>query len=60
MFSIFFIASLSMAGQIILDISYIFIDPKIKYFENSKTSIIKNISNYIKRNKNYQKIRKED
>lgn len=60
MFSIFFIASLSMAGQIILDISYIFIDPKIKYFENSKTSIIKNISNYIKRNKNYQKIGKED
>ncbi len=61
MFSIFFIASLSMIGQIVLDISYIFIDPKIKYFENSKTSIIKNILNYIKRNKNYyQKTRRED
>lgn len=60
-FSIFFIASLSMIGQIVLDISYIFIDPKIKYFENSKTSIIKNILNYIKRNKNYyQKTRRED
>lgn len=61
MFSIFFIASISMIGQIVLDISYIFIDPKIKYFENSKTSIIKNILNYIKRNKNYyQKTRRED
>ncbi len=60
-FSIFFIASLSMIGQIVLDISYIFIDPKIKYFENSKTSIIKNILNYIKRNKNYyQKTRRGD
>ncbi len=49
MFSIFFIASLSMIGQIVLDISYIFIDPKIKYFENSKTSIIKNILNYKRR-----------
>ncbi|MBD5423389.1 MAG: ABC transporter permease [Mycoplasma sp.] len=52
MFSIFFIASLSMAGQIILDISYIFIDPKIKYFESTKISIVKNIVNKFKREKN--------
>ncbi len=49
MFSIFFLAALSMTGQIILDISYIFIDPKIKYFEDSKTSITKNLINRIKR-----------
>lgn len=51
MFSIFFFAALSMIGQIILDISYIFIDPKIKYFENSKVSFIKHIINWNKRNK---------
>ncbi len=51
MFSIFFFSALSMVGQIILDISYIFIDPKIKYFEDTKTSIIKNINNKIKRNR---------
>lgn len=50
MFSIFFFSALSMIGQIILDISYIFIDPKIKYFEESKTSVIKHIINWFKRN----------
>lgn len=51
MFTIFFFASISMVGQIILDISYIFIDPKIKYFENNKISLIKNWSNAYKRRK---------
>ncbi len=55
MFSIFFFSALSMVGQIILDISYIFIDPKIKYFENSKISIVKYISNRIKRNQSIKK-----
>lgn len=52
MFSIFFFAALSMIGQIILDISYILIDPKIKYFESKRTSKIKFIINNIKRNQN--------
>ncbi len=52
MFSIFFFSALSMVGQIILDISYIFIDPKIRYFEESKSSYIKKVINWYKRHKN--------
>ncbi|MBR2999298.1 MAG: ABC transporter permease, partial [Mycoplasmataceae bacterium] len=59
MFSIFFFASLSMVGQIILDISYIFIDPKIKYFEESRISISKNIINKFRRQIKYQKDEKQ-
>lgn len=55
MFSIFFFSALSMVGQIILDISYIFIDPKIKYFETTKISLIKNVINKFKRNKSFSK-----
>lgn len=56
MFSIFFFAAISMVGQIILDISYIFIDPKIKYFENTKISHIRNMANWFKRYKSSKNI----
>lgn len=52
MFSILFFSALSMLGQIILDISYIFIDPKIKYFEKSKISLSKILITKYKRYKN--------
>lgn len=59
MFSIFFFAGVAMIGQIILDISYIFIDPKIKYFEQGKNSIIKTIKNWYIRSKQTPKDRKQ-
>ena len=55
MFSLFFFGSIAMLGQIILDLSYIFIDPKIKYFEQGKTSFIKSARNYFSRKKTGQK-----
>ena len=55
MFSLFFFGSIAMLGQIILDLSYIFIDPKIKYFEQGKTSFIKSARNYFARKKACQK-----
>lgn len=52
MFSILFFSGLAMLGQIILDISYIFIDPKIKYFEKGKTTWFKVLYNRLSRKKN--------
>lgn len=49
MFTILFFASISMIGQIVLDISYLFIDPKIRYFENNKISWTRNLINSYKR-----------
>lgn len=49
MFTILFFASISMVGQIVLDISYLFIDPKIRYFESTKTSFVRNWINSYKR-----------
>ena len=46
MFSLFFFATIAMVGQIILDVSYIFIDPKIKYFEQGKVSWYRTVHNY--------------
>lgn len=60
MFSIFFFAGVAMIGQIILDISYIFIDPKIKYFEQGKNSIIKTVKNWYIRSKQMPKKRKSN
>lgn len=54
MFSIFFFAGISMLSEIILDISYIFIDPKIKFFETTKKSWTKNLVNEYKRKKEFK------
>lgn len=55
MFSIAFFATIAMFGQIILDISYIFIDPKIKYFEQGKISLYKIVKNWFARRSNIKK-----
>lgn len=60
MFSIGFFASIAMFGQIILDISYIFIDPKIKYFEQGKISLYKVFKNWIDRNYTIPKKQKHE
>ena len=53
MFSLFFFATIAMVGQIILDLSYIFIDPKIKYFEQTRISWVRSLKNQTFRQKNY-------
>ena len=59
MFSIFFFSALAMLGQIILDISYIFIDPKIKYFEQGRISWSKVLINKLIREHNYREVQKQ-
>lgn len=59
MFSILFFAGIAMLGQIVLDISYIFIDPKIKYFEKTKISWFKSVHNSYLRRKNSNLNKKE-
>ncbi len=54
MFSIIFYSSLSLIIQIILDISYLFIDPRIIFTEKSKINYINNLVNKIKVQKNYK------
>lgn len=51
MFSIFFFAGVSMLSQLILDVSFVMIDPKIKFFEASKTSLFVILKNKIIRKK---------
>lgn len=58
MFSITFFAAIAMLGQIILDISYIFIDPKIKYFEQGKISFYKISKNWFIRQNEIRKFKK--
>lgn len=60
MFSILFFSGLSMLGQIILDISYVFIDPKIKYFEKGRSTWVKNLFNNIARKKNKENSIKQE
>lgn len=54
MFSIIFYASISLLIQIILDISYIFIDPRIMFIEKGKINYLNNLLNRIKVHKNYK------
>lgn len=54
MFSIIFYASISLLVQIILDISYIFIDPRIMFIEKGKINYLNNFLNKIKVHYNYK------
>ncbi|MGL6125332.1 MAG: ABC transporter permease [Metamycoplasmataceae bacterium] len=58
MFSIIFYSSISLMVQIILDISYILIDPRIMFVEKSKIDYINNFLNRIKVRKNYKEAMK--
>lgn len=54
MFSILFFASLSFMSGIILDISYLLLDPRIIFVERGKINHINNMINRIKVNKDYK------
>lgn len=54
MFSIIFYTSLSLISQIILDVLYVLVDPRIIFAERGKVNHINNILNKIKVNKNYK------
>ncbi len=54
MFSIIFYSSLSLVIQIILDISYLFIDPRIIFTEKGKINYVNNLINKLKVQQNYR------
>ncbi|MGL5205789.1 MAG: ABC transporter permease [Metamycoplasmataceae bacterium] len=54
MFSILFYSSLSLAIQIILDISYIIIDPRIMFVEKGKMGYLNNFMNKLRVKANYK------
>jgi oligopeptide transport system permease protein len=54
MFSIMFYASISLAIQILLDILYIIIDPRIMFIEKDKINYINDLINRVKVHKNYK------
>ncbi|MDK2819723.1 MAG: ABC transporter permease [Mycoplasmataceae bacterium] len=59
MFSIIFYTTISLAIQIILDISYLFIDPRIIFLEKGKINYINNFVNMLKVKQNYKQAMKD-
>ncbi len=59
MFSIIFYTSLSLISQIILDITYLFIDPRIIFIEKGKINNLNNFINWVKVKQNYKHAMKQ-